>query len=136
MEQDARPSIEVRDAAGRTAEEAVEERLAEVAGYRVERSTTTVGSTEAIVLEPMPGQELSWQVLFTQGGLANEPTFTPADPEIGERYSDVLEMCGVVTGSWAFLPSAGRGRVITPERPWRPCCSRSVICGLPCLEVS
>ena len=32
MEQDARLSIEVRDAAGRIAEEAVEERLADVAG--------------------------------------------------------------------------------------------------------
>ena len=59
----ARLSIEVRDAAGRTAEQAVEERLAEVAGYRVARSTTTVGGTEAIVLDPMPGQELSRQVL-------------------------------------------------------------------------
>jgi hypothetical protein len=88
MEQDARPSIEARDAAGRTAEEAVEERLAEVAGYRVERSTTTVGSTEAIVLEPMPGQELSRQVAITQGGLVHDLAFTPADPEIGERYSE------------------------------------------------
>ncbi|HUT21173.1 MAG TPA: hypothetical protein VM366_18625, partial [Anaerolineae bacterium] len=63
MEQDARLSIEVRDAAGRIAEEAVEERLADVAGSRVARSTTTVGGTEAIVLDPMPGQELSRQVL-------------------------------------------------------------------------
>jgi hypothetical protein len=106
--QDARLSIEVRDADMRTAEQVAAERLTELKGSEIEQSTITLAGIEAIALEPVPGQDLSRQVIVVAGGLLYELTFTPADPD-SSAYADMQALYDLVIASWRFLPPGGRG---------------------------
>jgi hypothetical protein len=112
---DARLSIEVRDAGGRSAGRVAKARLAAFSGFAVEQSTLTLDSPEAFLLEPVPGQELSRQAFATQTRLLHTLTFTSADPE-SSACSDILALYDLVIGSWTFL-SPRSGADLLAEQP-------------------
>ncbi len=100
--------IEVGDAGGRTAEQVADELVAEVQasmpGYTVERTFgLTVGYEPAWVLENMPGQDISRQVVFVHDGQLYRLTFVPADASAGEVYSEMEDLYATVINSFRFL---------------------------------
>jgi hypothetical protein len=100
--------IEVQDAAGRTAEQIADELATEVQGsmpgYNVERSFgLSVGYEPAWVLENMPGQEISRQVIVVHDGQLYKLTFVPADEQTGELYTQLESLYTTVVNSFRFL---------------------------------
>ncbi len=100
--------IEVQDAAGRTAEQIADELATEVQGsmpgYNVERSFgLSVGHEPAWVLENMPGQEVSRQVIVVHNGQLYKLTFVPADEQTGELYTQMESLYTTVVNSFRFL---------------------------------
>jgi hypothetical protein len=100
--------IEVQDAAGRTAEQIADELATEVQGsmpgYNVQRSFgLSVGYEPALVLENMPGQEISRQVIVVHDGQLYKLTFVPADEQTGELYTQMESLYTTVVNSFRFL---------------------------------
>jgi hypothetical protein len=100
--------IEVQDAAGRTAEQAANELLAAVScpygGPECQRIFGLwVGYEPAEVLDNMPGQEISRQVIVVHDGRLFKLTFVPADPQAGEVYTQMESLYTMAINSFRFL---------------------------------
>jgi len=102
--------IGIEDAAGRTAEQAANERLAVVScpygGSQCQRVFGLwVGYEPAEVLDNMPGQEISRHVFVVHDGRLFVLTFVPADPQAGEVYAQMESLYTTVIDSFRFLRS-------------------------------
>ena len=100
--------INVEDAAGRTAEQAADEKVSEIEtalpGYAVERTFgLSVGYEPAWVLENVPGQDISRQVFVVHDGQLYTFTFVPADPSAGENFAQMEALYATVVNSFRFL---------------------------------
>jgi predicted small lipoprotein YifL len=100
--------INVWDAAGRTAEEAADQKVSEIEtampGYAVERTFgLSVGYEPAWVLENVPGQDVSRQVFVVHAGQLYTFTFVPADPSAGDVYAQMEALFTTVVNSFRFL---------------------------------
>jgi hypothetical protein len=100
--------IEVTDAAGRTAQEAEEEAVAEVEeampGFEVERTFGLLLDGEpANMVDKMPGQDLSRQVFAVHDGRLYKLTFVPSDEAMGEVYTEMEALYELVMDSFNFL---------------------------------
>jgi len=97
--------IEVTDAAGRTAEEIVDEVHAEVMeGFDVERTFGLLLDGEpADMLDKMPGQDFSRQVFAVHDGRLYKLTFVPSDEAMGEVYTEMEALYELVMESFNFL---------------------------------
>lgn len=101
---DPRFDVLVEDAAGRTVEEAVEEWATGYPGFEMPRSTITVDGEEAIVVDDVPGQEISRFVFVVHGDRLYRMMFTHTAPDLGEAYAQAQNLYTVVTNSFRFLP--------------------------------
>lgn len=73
-------------------------------GYSVERSSGLhVGYEPAWVLENMPGQEVSRQVIVVHDGRLYKLTFVPADTRADEIYTQIESLYTTVIDSFRFL---------------------------------
>jgi hypothetical protein len=103
---DPRLAITTEPAEGLTTEAAVEAALAEwqaaLPGIAIARRNVAIGELDAVVLDGLPGQELSRQVLFVRMGVLFRLTFTPADPAAG-GYAEMESLYELVVSSFAFL---------------------------------
>jgi hypothetical protein len=100
--------INVGDAQGRTAEQIAEGLAggvqASMPGYEVERTFgLTLGYEPAWVLENMPGQEISRQVVAVHGDRLYTLAFIPADPGMGDVYEQMEALYELVVRSFRFL---------------------------------
>jgi hypothetical protein len=100
--------IGIEDAAGRTADQVANELLAVVScpygGPECQRIFGLwVGYEPAEVLERMPGQEISRQVIVVHDGRLFKLTFVPADPQAGEVYTQMESLYTMVIDSFRFL---------------------------------
>jgi hypothetical protein len=100
--------INVEDAAGRTAEQAADEKVSEietaVPGHDVERTFgLSVGYEPAWVLENVPGQDISRQVFVAHAGQLYTFTFLPADPSAGDVYAQMEALFTTMVNSFRFL---------------------------------
>lgn len=101
---DPRLGIDVEDAAGRTAAEVADALLAEYPeGFVIGRSTITLDGQEAVVLDQVPGQEMSRLVFVVNGDRLYRLMFTHAAPDEGETYTRMENLYTVVTNSFRFL---------------------------------
>jgi hypothetical protein len=101
---DPRLGIDVEDAAGRTAAEVADALRAEYPeGFVIGRSTITLDGEEAVVLDPVPGQEFSRYLFVVKGGRLYRFMFTHSDPALGETYTRMENLYTVVTNSFRFL---------------------------------
>lgn len=100
--------IELGDAAGRTAEQAADALLAEFEstppGFGTERTETTIKGEPAVVLDGVPGQDISRQVVTVHNDHLYTPAFVPADEELGEVYAQMEDLYNTVIDSFTFLP--------------------------------
>jgi hypothetical protein len=104
---DPRLNLAVEDAAGRTAADAADEVLADVRAalpdMPVQRSETTVDGVTAVVLDGLPGQEITRQVLIVHKGRLYRLVFMPADPAMGDAHVRMQSLYATVMGSWHFI---------------------------------
>lgn len=100
--------IEVGDAGGRSAEQIAADLAAEVEagmpGLTVERTFgLTLGYEPAWVLENVPGQDLSRQVLVVRDDRLYKLTFVPASPDAGAVYVEMERLYTTLINSFRFL---------------------------------
>jgi hypothetical protein len=101
---DPRLGIEVEEAAGRTAADVADALLTDYSeGFVIGRSTITLDGEEAVVLDPVPGQELSRYVFVTSSDRLYRLMFTHSDPALGDTYTRMENLYTVVTNSFRFL---------------------------------
>jgi hypothetical protein len=103
---DPRVHIVAEEAGGRTAAEAAAEIEAAMTGFDIQRSSTELGGTEAIVLDKVPGQELNRHVFFVHDGLLYHLTFSPADENAGKAFTGMEALYNLVVDSFTFIPVA------------------------------
>lgn len=100
--------IDVHAAEGSTAatmaDSMVAQTQAAIPGMELDRSTITLGGEEAVVLDGVPGQELTRQLFVTKDDKLIIMTFAPADPGMGDLYSRMEMLYGTVANSFVFLP--------------------------------
>jgi hypothetical protein len=95
--------IKVSDAGGRTAEQAADAIVADFPGFEIVRSSATIGGQSAVVLDGVPGQDISRQVVMVHGDRQYRLTFVPASQDAGEIYTRMEEFYQMVVGSFNFL---------------------------------
>lgn len=101
---DPRIEVTIADAAGRTATEAAETVIGEFPpGAVTEPSTISLGEETAVVVDNVPGQEISRLVFVVRGDDLYQLMFTPASPDLGETYIQMQNDYTVVTNSFHFL---------------------------------
>ena len=81
-----RLSVAVTGAGARTAEQAADDIVASMPGFDLKRSTVDIAGQEAVVLDNVPGQDLTRRVLFVHNGRLFDLTFSPADHEQMEAF--------------------------------------------------
>jgi hypothetical protein len=75
---------------------------AENMGMTVVQSTITLSGEEALVVEGLPGQDISRQVFVVHGGMLYRMTFVPDDAS-DEGFESMQALYDAVIGSFAFL---------------------------------
>jgi hypothetical protein len=108
---DPRVDIMVEDARGRTAEEIADElQFDYLPGDDIVRTNISVAGQEAVVLDNVPGQEISRRVVFVYEDRLYHLTFMPADANLGETYERMEALYAVVIHSFTFIaPTAPTG---------------------------
>jgi hypothetical protein len=102
---DPRVDIMVEDARGRTAEEIADELQFDVVpGDNIVRTNITVAGQEAVVLDNVPGQEISRRVVFVYEDRLYHLTFMPADANLGEIYERMEALYAMVINSFSLIP--------------------------------
>lgn len=103
-----RAYIAVEEAGGRSAEQIATDLAADVEagmpGWTVERTFgLTLGYEPAWVLENVPSQDLSRQVLVVHDERLYRLTFVPASPDAGAIYAEMEKLYATLTNSFRFL---------------------------------
>jgi hypothetical protein len=95
--------IQFSDAGGRTVEQAADAVVADYPGFEIKRSRTKAGGYDAIVLDGVPGQDISRQVIVVQNDRLYRLTFVPASEDAGEVYTQMEEIYRTVVDSLNFF---------------------------------
>lgn len=95
--------IEVNNADGRTVEQAADAIVADFPGFEIVRSSVTIGGQAAIVLDGVPGQDMSRQIVAVRNDRLYKLTFVPASEDAGEVYTRMEQFYQMVLDSMSFL---------------------------------
>ncbi len=98
-----RVEIRVEDAGAGGLEAAVSRMEADYSGFPFERSEAAVGGAPAVVLDGLPGQEITRRVLFVHDGRLYTLDFAPADPA-ADAFTRMEALAGAVLDSFTLLP--------------------------------
>jgi hypothetical protein len=103
-----RATIEVSDAGGRPAPEIAggiaREIAASLPGWGLKQNTLSLGGETAIMLDNVPGQDISRQVVLVHAGRLYRLTFVPADPAQAGPYQGMEKLYKTVVESFRFAP--------------------------------
>jgi hypothetical protein len=91
--------IKVTDARESTLEQTVDAVVADFPGFEISRSSATIGGQNAIVLDGVPGQDISRQIVIVRDGRMYQFTFVPASEDAGEIYTRMEELYKMVVDS-------------------------------------
>jgi len=94
--------IKLSDAAGRTAVQAADERVADFPGFEIKRSNATIAGQEAVVLDGVPGQDINRQIMIVRNGRLYQLMFVPASEDAGEVYARMEQLYQKVVDSLSF----------------------------------
>jgi hypothetical protein len=97
-----RAYIVVGAAEGHTTEQAADAIVADFPGFEIARSDATIGGHEAVVLDGVPGQDISRQVVVVRGDRLVHLTFVPASEDAGKVYAQMEELYQIVVNSLRF----------------------------------
>lgn len=101
--------IQVEDAAGRTAEQALEAQMpAEMQGFNITRQSTTIDGEPAFIVDGLPGQDSNRKVFIVHNGRLYTLAFSPWQPTqliggMGQR-TPLEYLSNIVIQSFRFLP--------------------------------
>ena len=98
-----RVEIRVEDAGAGGLEAAVSRMVAEYSGFPFERSDVTIGGEPAVVMDGLPGQEITRRVLFVHDGRLYTLDFAPADPA-SDAFARMETLYEAVLDSFRLLP--------------------------------
>jgi hypothetical protein len=101
-----RVEIRVEDAGAGGREAAISRMEADYSGFPFERSDAAVGGVPAVVLDGLPGQEITRRVLFVHEGRLYMLDFAPADPT-ADAFARMETLYGSVLDSFTLLPRDG-----------------------------
>jgi len=76
---------------------------ADFPGFEIVRSSATIGGQDAIVLDGVPGQDISRQVVVACEDRLYRLTFVPASEDAGEIYTRMEQFYQMVLDSMSFL---------------------------------
>lgn len=96
--------LEKSDSYNRTAETIADQDITLAGGLNVGRWTMTVGGEQAVVLDGMPGQDLTRKVYVVHQGTLYILTFTPTLSENTPASEQMEALYAAVTSSWAWSP--------------------------------
>jgi hypothetical protein len=100
--------VEVTDAAGQTtveaAEAAVTERTGGLPGFDIFRGEITLDGEPAVLLDRLPGQDLTRQIVVVRAGRLFKLTFVPSNPNLVESYDHLQRVFAAVLDSFRFIP--------------------------------
>ena len=102
-----RAAIRVEDAGAGGLEAAVSRMEADYSGFPFERSEATVGGAPAVMLDGLPGQEITRRVLFVHDGRLYTLDFAPADPT-ADAFARMETLYRSVLDSFTLLPRDGQ----------------------------
>lgn len=96
--------IIVSDAGGKTAAEIAAPAIAEAKGLglTVTQTDITLSGEPAVVVDGLPGQDVTRTIFVVHNGTEYAISFTPADPKL-EAYPSVQKLYDAVIGSFAFM---------------------------------
>jgi hypothetical protein len=97
-----RAYIKVQEAGGRTAAQVADELTAAFAGFNIKRTNVTIGGEAAVVLDNIPGQDTSRQVVIVHDDRLYMLTFVPASEDYGEVYTQMENLYTIVLNSFEF----------------------------------
>jgi hypothetical protein len=109
-----RAMIEVTAADGRSAAQAADEALVQLADFPVERSTLSVAGAEATVLDNYPGVDILRLVFFVHGDRLYRMTFTWGSEPGSEDRLKADRLFSTLVDSFAFLPGASASATPVP----------------------
>jgi hypothetical protein len=95
--------IEVDDADGCTTEQAADTIVADFPGLEIQRGSATIDGQDAVVLDGVPGQDISRQVVIVRADRLYHLTFVPASEDAGEVYTRMEELYQMIVDSLTFL---------------------------------
>jgi NAD(P)-dependent dehydrogenase (short-subunit alcohol dehydrogenase family) len=95
--------IKVNNADGRTVEQAADAVVADFPGFEIVRSSAAIGGQAAIVLDGVPGQDMSRQIVVVRNDRLYRLTFVPASEDAGEVYTRMEQFYQIVLDSMSFL---------------------------------
>jgi hypothetical protein len=98
-----RAYIKVTDAGGRTTDQAADAIVTDFPGFEIVRSSATIGGESAVVLDGVPGQDISRQVVIVRQDRLYHLTFVPASEDAGEVSTRMEEFYQLVVDSLNFL---------------------------------
>ena len=104
--------IEVTPADGRSAAQAADEALVQLADFPIERSTASVDGTKATVLDNYPGVDILRLVFFVHGDRLYRMTFTRGSEPGSEDRVKADRLFSTLVDSFTFLPAGGAS--VTP----------------------
>jgi hypothetical protein len=108
--------VEVKEAAGHSVEQIADKLGAEVSAelpvFEIRQSRIILAGEEAIVLDNMPGQDVSRRVVVIHNGRLYRLTFILADRDARDAYTQMEKLYTTVTDSFNFLPTASS--IVTP----------------------
>jgi hypothetical protein len=93
--------IWVAEANGRTTESFAKEVSAGAEAFNVEQSPITLGGADAILINNLPGQDLSHQVVIVRGELSYRLTFVPLGID-AKTDQKVEALYALITQSFSF----------------------------------
>jgi hypothetical protein len=101
---DARLSITVADAAGKTTQGAADKIESDYAipGFDVGREDIDIGGEDAVLFQQMPGQDFTRRIIVVKDDRLYVLDFTPADEAVGDPYTRMQALLDTVVDSFTF----------------------------------
>ena len=97
--------IDVQAANGRTAGQVADEIESGYPGFDIQRiDNLVIDGVTSVVLDGVPGQDSSRQVVLIHNDLVYHMTFFPTDASYGEIYTQMKQAYKTITRSFRFLP--------------------------------
>jgi hypothetical protein len=107
--------IEVREATGRTADQAADELVAEFGVNSIRRTVVTLDGEEAVVLDSVPGQDTNRLVIVVHNDRLYKLTFVPVGEGYGEVHARTEDLYTTIINSFEFLPQSSPKSIVVDE---------------------
>ena len=108
--QDSRLHVQVAEAGGRTADEVAQERLTEIKAslpdLELAVQSATLAGRPAALLDGMPAQEFTRQIMVVHGDRVFTLVFMPDAPALGDPYQRMLALYELAVATFRFTQPA------------------------------